>query len=188
MKSSNFTLSVGFWSIGTRCNGSPATVGKIDEKYRALGGCGSFLGKPITPETGAPDGVGRYSVFENGSIYWTQSTGAFEVHGVIRNKWQELGWEAGLLRYPITDETPTPDGVGRFNVFEGGSIYWSPSTGAHEVHGVIRDKYKEVGWEAGALGYPTSDEYAVTGGRRSDFQHGYITWSSQNNTATVTYQ
>jgi uncharacterized protein with LGFP repeats len=160
----------------------------IDAKYRALGGCGSFLGKPITAETATPDGVGRYSVFENGSIYWSPSTNAFEVHGRVRDKWMELGWEAGVLGYPITDEIPTPDGVGRYNVFEGGSIYWSPATDAHEVHGVIRDKYKELGWEAGALGYPTSDEHDVTGGRRSDFEHGSITWSSQTNTATVSYK
>jgi hypothetical protein len=177
---------LGFWTIGTSCNGSPSTVGAIDAKYRALGGCSSILGKPTTSERVAPDGAGRYSVFERGSIYWTAATGAFEVHGVIRDKWAELGWEAGLLGYPITDETRTPDGVGRYNVFQGGSVYWTPATGAHEVHGVIRDKYAELGWEAGALGYPTSDEYAVSGGRRSDFEHGAITWSSQTNTTTVT--
>jgi hypothetical protein len=178
---------LGFWrDIGTSCNGSPATVGLIDAKYRALGGCGSFLGRPITWETTPPDGVGRFSVFEQGSIYWTPSTGAFEVHGVIRDKWAALGWEVGFLGYPITDETSTPDNVGRFNVFQGGSIYFSPATGAHEVHGVIRDKYRDVGWEAGQLGYPTSDEYDVDGGRRSDFEHGSITWSASTNTATVT--
>lgn len=179
---------LGFWSIGTSCNGSPMTVGLIDAKYRALGGCGSFLGKPITPETATPDGVGRYTVFENGSIYWTPSTGAFEVHGQIRDKWKELGWETGLLGYPITDETKTPDGIGRFNVFQGGSVYWSPDTGPHEVHGRIRDKYAELGWEAGSLGYPTSDEYAVTGGRRSDFQHGSLIWNPDTDTTTVTQE
>ncbi|HEY5952334.1 MAG TPA: hypothetical protein VIV40_42845, partial [Kofleriaceae bacterium] len=151
---------LGFWAdTGTSCNGSPSTVGLIDAKYRMLGGCSSFLGRPTTAETATPDGVGRYSVFEHGSIYWSPSTGAFEVHGSIRDKWAALGWEAGLLGYPLTDERATPDGVGRYNVFSGGSVYWSPSTGAFEVHGVIRDKYAEVGWEAGALGYPTSDEY-----------------------------
>jgi hypothetical protein len=180
-----------FWAggaSGTSCNGSPMVVGEIDAKYRALGGCGSLLGAPITAETGAPDGVGRYSVFERGSIYWTPTTGAFEVHGRIRDKWKDLGWEAGITGYPITDETTAPDGVGKYNVFEHASIYWSPATDAHEVHGVIRDKYKEVGWEAGQLGYPTSDEYDVTGGRRSDFEHGSITWSSSTNTATVSLQ
>jgi hypothetical protein len=177
---------LGFWAnTGTTCNGSPPTVGAIDAKYRALGGCGSLLGHPITSEQTTPDGIGRYSVFERGSIYWTPQTGAFEVHGLIRDKWRDLGWEVGY-GYPITDEMPTPDGVGRYNVFQGGSIYWSPETGAHEVHGRIRDKYAETGWEAGPLGYPVSDEYVVSGGRRSDFEHGSITWDAANDTSTVT--
>ncbi len=178
---------LGFWAAaaGTSCNGSPATVGKIDEKYRALGGCGSFLGAPTTSEQTTPDGVGRYTVFQNGSIYWSPSTGAFEVHGVIRDAWAQLGWEAGFVGYPITDETPAPDGVGRYNVFQGASIYWSPSTGAHEVHGRIRDAYRDAGWEAGELGYPTADEYAVSDGRRSDFEHGSIIWNAQTDTTRV---
>jgi len=177
-----------FWrDAGTSCSGSPATVGAIDVKYRALGGCGSFLGHPTTPERATPDGVGRYSVFEHGSIYWSAATGAFEVHGLIRDAWAALGWEAGLLGYPLGDETATPDGVGRYNVFQGGSVYWSPAIGAHEVHGAIRDAYAELGWEAGPLGYPVSNEYAVAGGRRSDFEHGAITWTAQTNTTTVAF-
>ena len=168
--------------------GNAMTLGEIDRKYRALGGCGSFLGAALTPETPTPDGAGRFNVFEGGSIYWSPATGAHEIHGLIRDKYRDLGWEAGLLGYPTSDETPTPDGAGRYNVFQRGSIYWSPSTGAHEVHGVIRDKYSELGWEAGRLGYPTSDEYAVSDGRRSDFQHGSIVWNAKTGVATVTLQ
>ena len=126
------------------------------------------------------------AIQENGSIYWTSATGAFEVHGAIRDKWAELGWEAGALGYPVSNETITPDGIGRFSVFQRGSIYWTAQTGAHEVRGAIRDKYAETGWESGALGYPVSDEYAVPGGRRSDFQRGIITWDSATSTSTVT--
>ena len=232
---------LGFWATtgGTSCNGSPRTVGAIDAKYRSLGGCSSFLGAPTTNELTTPDGIGRYNHFQNGSIYWTPSTGAWEVHGAIldkwaalgfergflgypitdetktpdgvgrfnhfqggsiywtpstganavygaiRDKWKELGWELGPLGYPITDETKTPDGVGRFNHFEGGSIYWTPSTNAHMVYGLIRDKWEELGWERSALGYPTSDEYAVPDGRRSDFQNGSITWNASTGTVTV---
>jgi len=178
---------LGFWAAGggTSCNGSPATVGAIDAKYRALGGCGSFLGHPITGELTTPDGIGRFNHFQNGSIYWTPATGAFEVHGRIRDKWEELEWERGFLGYPITDETKTPDGVGRFNHFQGGSIYWTPSTDAHAVYGLIRDKWEELGWERSALGYPTSDEYDVPVGRRSDFQNGSITWNATTGTVTV---
>ena len=176
-----------FWNVdaGTRCGSSPPVVGAIEQKYLALGGCGSVLGAPVQAEAGTPDGIGRFSVFEQGSIYWSPQHGAFEVHGKIRDEWAATGWEAGILGYPLTDETPTPDGIGRFNVFEQGSIYWTPDTGAHEVNGRIRDAWANAGWEAGALGYPISDEYAVTGGRRSDFQHGSITWDAATDTTTI---
>ncbi|NIH83792.1 uncharacterized protein with LGFP repeats [Amycolatopsis granulosa] len=84
----------------------------------------------------------------------------------------------------------TPDGTGRYNHFSlaaGASVYWTPSTGAHAVQGAIRDKWAALGWETSALGYPTSDEYGVTGGRRNNFQHDYITWFSANGTTQVTY-
>jgi hypothetical protein len=170
-----------------RC-GAGRTVGEIDKKYQALGGCGGFLGTALTDERTTPDGVGKYNVFVGGSIYWSPSTGAFEVHGAIRDKWRDLNWEAGPLGYPLSNETKTPDGIGRFSVFQHGSIYWKPQTGAHEVRGAIRDKYMQTGWEAGPLGYPVSDEYDAAGKRRSDFEHGYITWDASSNTATVTQQ
>jgi hypothetical protein len=152
-------------------------MSEIDKKYNELGGGQGFLGQPTEPEHGAPDGQGRYRHYQNGSIYWHQQSGAHEVHGSIREKWRTLGWEAGLLRYPVTDETATPDGVGRFNHFQGGSIYWHPETGAHEVHGDIRTCWAGLGWERGGLGFPVSDERnAAGGGRSSDFQRGSIRW------------
>ena len=82
-----------------------------------------------------------------------------EVHGAILAKYRELGAESSILGYPTTDETGCPDGVGRFNHCQAGSIYWTPSTGAHEVHGLIRDFWAAHGWERNpALGYPISDE------------------------------
>ena len=80
------------------------------------------------------------------------------VLGPIRDKWASLGWERSSLGYPTTDTLTTPDGVGRFNHFQGGSIYWSPQTGDHVVTGAIRDKWAELGWERGDLGYPTTDQ------------------------------
>jgi uncharacterized protein with LGFP repeats len=107
------------------------------------------------------------------------------VHGVIRDQWKTLEWETGPLGYPITDELQTPDTKGRYNVFEHGSIYWTEATGAHEVLGVIRDKWKELGWEAGALGYPITGEEDVAGGKKSEFEHGSITWKSATGEVTV---
>jgi hypothetical protein len=102
----------------------------------------------------------------------------FAVYGFIGQKYEALGGESGFLGKPLNDETGTPDGVGRFNHFEGGSIYWTPQTGAREVHGLIREKWASLGWERGALGYPVSDEQDLPGGggKFSQFQRGRIVW------------
>jgi hypothetical protein len=171
---------------GTSCPGAPGrVVGAIEDKYLALGGCSSVLGRPITAELGSPDNRGRYTVFENGSIYWRDDIGAHEVNGAIRDTWRDLGWETGGLGYPLTDELATPDGIGRYNVFQGGSIYWTANTGAHEVRGAIRDKWASLGWEAGALGYPVAGEVKTADGVRSDFQHGSIAWTRATGEVTV---
>jgi uncharacterized protein with LGFP repeats len=106
--------------------------------------------------------------------------------GAIGVRYRALGGCGSVVGVPKTDEMTTPDRIGRYNVFERGSIYWTQATGAHEVLGVIRDKYASQGWEAGALGYPVSGEYDVAGGRKSDFQRGSITWNAATNEATVT--
>ena len=155
-----------------------AVSGAIAVKYAALGGARSALGAPLTDELATPDGRGRFNHFQGGSIYWTEQTGAFEVRGAIHGSWARSGWERGVLGYPVTDELGTPDGTGRFNHFQGGSIYWTPATGARMVRGAIREAWRQQGWEQGSLGYPTSDEYAVTGGQRSDFQGGALIWTA----------
>ena len=155
----------------------PTVIGAIREKWLALGGATSFLGEPLTNELKTPDGIGRYNHFKGGSIYWTPKTGAHEVHGSIRAKWASLGYERSFLGYPLTDETKTPDGIGRYTHFQGGSIYWSPTTGAHEIHGSIKDKWASLGYERSSLGYPTSDEQAFSeGGRVSTFERKAIYW------------
>ena len=161
---------------------TPEMHGAIAEHYYNTPGLAALFGPTTTPESIAPDTVGRYNHFtggNGGSIYWTPTTGAWSVHGAIRGHWQSLGWEAGPTGYPLTDENTTPDGVGRYNHFTGGdgaSIYWTPNTGPRLVHGAIRGRWAGMGWELSSLGYPTSDEYAVPGGRRSNFQHGSITY------------
>ncbi len=156
-----------------------AAADPIGDKYRALGGPGGFLGAPQGGITTCPDGVGKFVHYANGSIYWTPSTGAWSVHGMIFAKWGQLGWErCPFLGYPVTDETGCPDNFGRFNHFQNGSIYWTPSTGAWSVHGAIRDKWASLGWERSSYGYPISDEHDHPGGgRESDFQHGQIDWN-----------
>ena len=160
------------------CFGQHQVIGDILRKYDQLGACRSFLGSPLTSETATPDGQGRYNHFRGGSIYWHPKIGARVIHGAIRDKWASLGWERSFLGYPTTDETATPDGRGRYNHFQGGSIYWHPKTRAHEVHGAIRDKWASLGWERSSLGYPRTDEMTTLDGkgRVSRFQGGWIYW------------
>jgi uncharacterized protein with LGFP repeats len=185
----HFSLAAGASIYWTSTTGAHSIQGAIRDKWTALGR-EQGLGYPTTDESTTPDGVGRYNHFSassGASIYWTPNTGAHSIQGPIRDKWAALGWERGL-GYPTTDQNTTPDGIGRYNHFTGSaSIYWTPSTGAWSLYGAIRDKWASLGWETGRLGYPTSDEYGVTGGRRNTFQHGYITWYSANGTTQPTY-
>jgi uncharacterized protein with LGFP repeats len=163
-----------YWSPNT---GACVVRGGIWGKWISLGAEQSFLGYPITDETPTPDGIGSYNHFQGGSIYWSLNTDAYEVHGAIRDKWSSLGAEQFYLGYPTTDETSTPDGIGRFNHFERGSIYWTPSIGAYEVQGGIWGKWISLGAERSYLGYPITDEIDFTeGGRVSVFEHGSIYW------------
>ena len=111
----------------------------------------------------------------NGGNLYDSPSGTFEVYGAILAKYLELGAASSLLGLPLTSESPCPDGVGRYNHFQGGSIYWTPSTGAHLVYGAIRDRWSEMGWERSYLGYPISDEEGFDeGGRVSAFQGGQV--------------
>lgn len=150
----------------------------IDEKRRQL----PWLGAPVdagagNAEMAMPDGRGRARDYENGSIYWTPEFGAFEVHGAIRVKWAQLGGHRSVLGYPVGDEAGCGPGAGRFNHFEGGSVYWREDIGAHEVHGAIRDKWASMGWQDSSLGYPMTDERGAPDLRANTFQHGTITWT-----------
>lgn len=151
----------------------------IDDKWQQC----QWLGAPVDEGAGSAemtlrDGRGRARDYQNGSIYWTPEFGAFEVHGAIRVKWAQCGGERGVLGYPVTDELGCGPGNGRYNHFTGGSIYWTPELGAHEVHGQIRDKWAELGWQSSTLGYPTSDVRTDPGGLSGEFQNGSIVWTA----------
>ncbi|GAA0306206.1 hypothetical protein GCM10009528_24300 [Kineococcus aurantiacus] len=89
------------------------------------------------------------------------------------------GGSGGFLGNPTTGEVRTPNGKGAYVVFQGGSVYWSPWTGAHEVHGEIRNGYARTGWENGLLGFPVTDEL-TSDSRRAKFQRfegGVVLWT-----------
>ena len=166
-----------YYSPGT---GAHEVHGAIRDKWALLGWEQSALGFPTSDESDGAGG-GRFNHFQGGSIYFTAATGAHEVRGAIHKRWRRTGWERGPLGYPITDEGQAL-GRGRFNHFERGSIYWTPETGAHEVHGAIHAHWRASGYERGPLGFPTTDETAVPGSqaRWNRFEHGQIYWTREH--------
>jgi len=131
-----------------------AATNEINVKATQLG---SLPGNPRSSVE--PLAVGYVRRYDAADIYYSLDTGAHEVHGDIRAKYDALQGPNGLLGLPTTDETGTPDGFGRFNHFVGGSIYWTPNTGPMMVRGAIRDLWASQGWERGALGYPVIDQH-----------------------------
>lgn len=149
----------------------------IDAKFNSLNG---LLGGPIGQmDFGPKDSYFRN--YEGGAIYLAPNGSIHEVHGDIYRKYIELGGVGGFLGYPQTDEQSTTFNTGRFNHFQGGSIYWTPELGAHAIGGAIRDNWWQLDGERGHLGFPVSDEEVwidpttgAAGGKVSYFQAGNI--------------
>lgn len=164
-----------YWRSQT---GAHEVHGMIRDRWLALGADASPFGYPTTDETAAADGVGRFNDFEGASVYWHPASGAYEVHGAIRARWQAMGAEMSLLGYPTSNEITASDATGRYNHFQHGSIYWSPATGAHEIYGPARARWAELRWERGLLGYPVATPYSEVRNRIpylvALFQHGKI--------------
>ena len=76
------------------------------------------------------------------------------------------------------DARATATGNGAYVDLTGGSIYWSASSGAHVVRGALLSMWRELGAQAGPMGFPTGDVKTVPGGYTSDFQRGGIYWSA----------
>ena len=158
-----------YWSPTTQAH---EVYGLVLDRYLRTGGAAGPLGLPVSGEVGAAGG--RASHFANGSVYWSPPTGAWGVWGAIARRYAELGGPSGL-GFPVSDEVGTPGG--RVSAFTGGALFWSPGSGAHPVRGDIRLKHAQLGGTGGLLGFPTSDERDVPGGRASSFTGGQVLWS-----------
>ncbi|WP_434995663.1 polysaccharide deacetylase family protein [Arthrobacter sp. Ld5] len=174
------------WSPAT---GAFITKGAIRSRWASQGWERGPLGYPLINEgVGLPNG-GAYQTFQGGSIHWSPATGAFITKGAIRSRWASQGWERGPLGYPLINEGVGLPNGGAYQTFQGGSIHWSPATGAFITKGAIRSRWASLGWERGRLGYPVSNEIQVSASvRAQDFQGGRITWSATTGATTVTYK
>lgn len=90
----------------------------VDAKVATL----PWIGNPVSDLQYLPqDGYVRH--YQNGSVYYTSTFGAHEVHGLIRDFYFAMGGSSSYLGLPQTDELSS--GGTRYSNFQGGTIYYS---------------------------------------------------------------
>ncbi|WP_240900532.1 LGFP repeat-containing protein, partial [Kineococcus indalonis] len=134
-----------------------------------------------TGGTGAGSGVDQLTTgfstgFERGAILWSAPTGAHAVRGALAEAFHARGG-VGSTGVPRGEEFGPLVRGGYGQVFTGGTLYWTPATGAHLVRdGLLMDRWARQGWETGELGYPVSEQFGEEGyaPRWQHFQGGSI--------------
>jgi uncharacterized protein with LGFP repeats/glucose/arabinose dehydrogenase len=174
----DFTGNRSIYSSPT--TGAHLVMGAIRTTFLRGGGPATF-GFPTTDEVVVTGG--RASTFTRARIYWSPSTGAHFVSGVLLRKYLAAGGPAGY-GLPMTDPTRLTGGW-RASFGGGRRIYYSAATDAHLVYGSVLKTYASLGYQSSCLGYPTTDEYAIDGGRRNRFVGGTITYLYRTGAATA---
>lgn len=169
------------WSEKT---GAWVSQGAIRSRWAISGYDGGFLGFPKGDEV--KTATGSYQKYENGYILWNAEAGAHTSIWPIRSSFAREGYETGRLGYPTGEVNALTNG-GSYQRYQKGYIIYSPATGAHISQGAIRSAWAKTGYETGTLGYPTTDEYAVTEGTAQKFQKGTITINKATGAAKITY-
>jgi len=91
------------------------------------------------------------------SVQTAAATPDSDAHDAITAAWQAAGGDGSSLGAPKGDVHPA--GGGFAQDFAGGTIFFTPETGAKALYGAILDKYEALGGAAdNGLGFPSSDE------------------------------
>ena len=173
-----------YWSAA----GTWDVRGAIRDIWARNGWERGISGYPASEEfCGLRDG-GCGQRYQNGAIYYSPAAGTHRVYGAIWQGYSAIRWETSSLGYATGDEFCGLRDGGCGQRFQGGSIYWSPATGAYAVKGAIGWYWQQTGWENGRFGYPRSNESCRTEGGvqicDQDFAGGRITWRSDRGIVT----
>lgn len=144
----------------------------LRDRWAAEGWENGPVGYPTSEAFVAVYGTGQH--FEGGSWYSSDTQGHF-VSAAFMGAYAAQGWERGYLGFPTTDRfCGLRDGACGQH-FQGGSIYSSPA-GVFAVPASFTIPWGTAGWEAGALGFPTSPIFCGlrNGGCGQHFQGGSI--------------
>jgi uncharacterized protein with LGFP repeats len=175
------------WSVR---GGAQPTRAANAAYHIGLGGSGSRLGFPLTPDTPAqrsPFGTdGSCQRFESSwnydeeicgplglkfgaTVYWCDVNGPHATWGGIGEYYETNGGTGGPLGFPISDETEVgpsrrevgPGTVGWSQQFEGGTVYYTDKMKAIFVPSPIARHHDGHGGVTGSLGFPVSPELSA---------------------------
>ena len=157
-------------------SGAWESMGGIRYRWGQLGYENGSMGYPAGPEVQMADG-GFYQKYQNGYIIWNSDTKAWESMEPIRERWSQLGYEDGELGYP---RGPVSDSVknGKWQRYQDGYILGTPTVGYWESKGPIRERWSQLGYETGELGYPASSITKTPAGFVQNFEQGKIYYES----------
>ena len=156
----------------------------IRTAWSTVGNENGALGYPINSSDCTLRDGGCWQTFEKGLIFWSSNSGSHFVLPSIRSGWNTLGNENGFLAFPTSDTMCGLRDSGCWQVFQGGYIFSSNSSGTHAVRPEVRALWSPLGNENGVLGYPTSDPSSNTNTYTQTFQGGTVTVT--NGTARLT--
>ncbi|AWB84972.1 hypothetical protein C3E79_00445 [Corynebacterium liangguodongii] len=169
---SEFVNGFIYWHPRTGAHSVSIPVSTVWQRHGWENG---FLGYPTTSDISLGN---QWYVqhFEGGHVYTHNALPATQasIQGAIYDKWQSMGGHNSDLGFPISDELTTPDGIGRYNVFEGGMIYWTPQHGAHPVTDPVLLDWAAAGYEKSSYGYPTGDPKDEGVSVTQDFEGGTL--------------
>lgn len=152
-----------------------ATPEEFHQRHAELEASGFRFGRKLQEAVASPDPSRLVEqVFENGTLVETFN-GIYLIRGAIRDRWVQLGGRNWGL--PMNDETDAEVRGGRFNNFHlqaarrhpNAAIYWSRYTGAHEISGIIYNKFVALGGVK-SIGFPTNGN-AVTPNNNGSYVH-----------------
>jgi len=165
-------------TVYLRTSGAVQRVDRLSTgtEYARVGAETGGLGWPIASNQCWLRGSGCFQEFENGSIHWSSAYGAHATSGVLRSFWASLGWEGGVLGYPVAG-AETIEGV-TTQRFEGGDVRVTEGVATYlPLSGPIRDAYSA---STVALGLPkgTKQCWLRDGGCFQEFANGSIHWTA----------
>ena len=165
-----------YWTAET---GVHAIENEIFERWFKKGTEWGILGYPINDKENVEKGVYRQK-FENGYIYYSENTGAWDISGGILYTWNEKDSERTLLGYPTSGELTDANG-NVYQTFEHGAIYWDVKTGGWLIKNFAAKRWEELGGFKSKLGMVVNDGVCglVNGGCFQAFRTGNIYWTEK---------